>query len=53
MDRKVIDDKVRRMKADIIEMLSDKELEPFIKCNLESIDAHVTILYNELGLDVE
>lgn len=41
------------MKSDIVEMLADEELEPFIKCNLESIDAHVTILYNELGLDVE
>ena len=53
MDRKELTETIRHMKKDLDRLLSGGELEPFAKCNLESIEAHVTLLYNELGLDFE
>lgn len=53
MDSAKIRENIKRMKNELSEMLAAEDIEPFLRCNLESIDAHVTILYNELGLDVD
>ncbi len=51
MEYAEISQKIASIKTDLDKMLSQKDLEPCISSCLESILAHVNLLYIELGLD--
>ncbi len=53
MELSEISSKISAIKNDVDAMLALEDLEPCIKADLESIQAHVHLLYNELGLDIK
>lgn len=52
MERAEMSSRICRMKSDIEEMLAGDGLEPCFRADLQSIYAHVRLMYIELGLDI-